>query len=227
MPDLAQNAISSALKGNWKEAKKLNLQIVETSPKDADALNRLARAYIELGSIAKAKSTARAVLKIDPFNSIATKSIKKWKNLKKNELTKGSAPTSPEVFLEEPGKTKEVVLINLGEENILGKLDAGDEVRLSPKNHKVSIITKENKYVGRLPDDIASRIRRLCKIGNKYRVLIKSTEPEKVKVFIREVKRSPKVKNVSTFSTERIDYISFTPPELIHSKSTIQVREED
>ena len=227
MPDLAQNAISSALKGDWKEAEEINLLILKKSKKDTDALNRLARAYIELGKITKARDAAKKVLKIDPFNPIATKSLKKWKNLRKKELTKGSVPTSPEVFLEEPGKTKEILLINLGEENIIGKLDSGDEVKLSPKNHRVSVITMDNKYVGRLPDDIASRIRKLCKIGNKYKVLIKSTEPEKVKVFVREIKRASRVKNVATFSTERIDYVSFIPPELIHSKSTIQVAEED
>ncbi len=227
MNKLAQKAISAALNGNWELAENLNKQILKKNSKDIDALNRLARAYIELGKINKAKGTAKKVLEIDPFNTIATKSLNKWKALKKKELVKDTSPTRPEIFLEEPGKTKIVTLLHLGDEKTVTKLDSGDEVIIQPKTHRVSITTKEGKYVGRVPDDIAARIRKLAKMGNKYQTLVKSVLPDEVKVFIREIERAPKLKNVATFSTEKVDYISFIPPELVHKKDSIATTEEE
>ena len=67
----------------------------------------------------------------------------------------------------------------------------------------------------------------MSKIGNKYQTLIKSIQPDEVKVFIREAERSPKLKDIATFSTEKVDYASFTPPELVHKKENIIKSEED
>ncbi|MEK7112986.1 MAG: tetratricopeptide repeat protein, partial [Patescibacteria group bacterium] len=77
--DLAQKAVAQALAGNWKEAVKLNHEILKKDPKDVDALNRMARAYAELGNTKRAKGLVEKVLKIDPFNTIASKALKKWK----------------------------------------------------------------------------------------------------------------------------------------------------
>lgn len=214
--DLAQKAISSALKGNWKEAIALNKEILKKKKEDVDALNRLAKAYIETGSINNAKSTARKTLRIDPFNKIATKSLEKWKNLKKKELLKKSICMPQEQFLEEPGKTRISSLINLGHKKVLVKLDSGEEVNFKTTRHRVSIATNENEYIGRLPDDVAARIGKCVKVGYDYQFFIKSIDSEGVKVFIREVKRSPKLKDSATFSTEKVDYMAHTPPELVH-----------
>lgn len=213
---LAQKAITSALKGDWKEAIGFNKQILKEKKEDLDALNRLAKAYIETGSINNAKSTARKVLRIDPFNKIATKSLEKWKGLKKKEILKKSTRIPKEQFLEEPGKTKIASLINLGHKKILTKLDSGEEVNFKTTRHRVSITTRENKYIGRLPDDVSARIRKCVRVGNEYQFFIKSINSDGVKVFIREVKRSPKLKDSATFSTEKVDYIAHTPPELVH-----------
>lgn len=228
MNQTAQKAISAALKGKWKEAEILNKQILKNSPKDVDALNRLARAYIELGKINKAKQTSKSVLELDPFNSIATKSLEKWKTLKKKELdTKANGPTNVEMFLEEPGKTKIIDLVCLGNEKVITKLDSGDEIILQPRGHRVSLTTQDGKLIGRLPDDIASRIKKLTRLGNKYQALVKSIQPNCVRVFIRETKRSNKIKDISTFSSDRIDYVAFTPPELVHKKENILKEDQD
>jgi hypothetical protein len=65
------------------------------------------------------------------------------------------------------------------------------------------------------------------KHGNKYSVHIKSTAKEEVKVFIREIKRAEKLIDIPSFSSEKIDYISFTPPELVHKKGNIVVAKEE
>lgn len=225
--DLAQKAISAALEGNWNAALELNKQVLKNDPKDVDALNRLARAHSELGEITKAKKIAQRVVKIDPHNTIAAKALEKWKVLKKGEK---ASPTkfSARVFLEEPGKTKIVSLLHLGDSNkVLANLDSGDEVMLKLGNHRISICTSNKKYIGRLPDDLSVSLLKLIKRGNEYQVFVKSSKPREIKVFIRETKRAKELENIPSFSSEKINYISFTPPELVHKKQVIKITDDE
>ena len=219
--DLAQSAISLALNGEWDEAVKANLQILKAVSDDTDALNRLARAYAETGDVVKAKKTAEKVLKIDSVNPIAIKCLEKWKSLKKVDKGSSSKAISTEAFLEESGKTKIVALIHPGDEITLAKLDSGDEVSILCHPHRVSIVDASGKYIGRLPDDLSARLRKLIKLGNVYHVVIKSIEGREVKVFIKEVEKSANAKDFASFPTEKIEYTSFTPPELVHKDEPI------
>ena len=216
----AQIAIGFALSGNWDEAVKANLQIINQNPDDTDALNRLAKAYTELGKISQARETAKKVLQIDTVNPIALKLIEKLKLTKKG-TTEASGSVSSESFLEEPGKTKLITLLNLGDSSIFTNLNPGEEVKLVSYPHKVTINTIDGKHIGSLPDDVAARLRNLIKAGNKYQALIKSAEPKEVTVFIREIERGPKAPEISSFPTEKIDYVSFTAPELVHKDTPI------
>jgi len=218
--DLAQIAISSALSGSWKEACTTNQKILTKDPKDIDALNRLARAYAELGEVAKAKKTAEKVLKIDPFNAIAAKSLKKWKGLKRGETQKTSILPA-QLFLEEPGRTKIVSLLNVADGKVLAKLDAGDEISVNHRSHRISVLTPEGKYVGRLPDDLSARLRKLINHGYQYKIVVKSIEEGEAKIFIREVARPKEFEDLNSFPAEKIDYVSFTPPELVHKREGI------
>ncbi len=225
--DLAQKAISAALKANWDAALELNKQILKNDSKDVDALNRLARAHSELGEIVKAKKIAQKVVRIDPHNTIATKALEKWKVLKKGEKA-GPTKFSARVFLEEPGKTKIVSLLHLGDSNkVLANLDSGDEVVLKLGSHRISVCTLNRKYIGRLPDDLSVSLIKLIKRGNEYQVFVKSSKPQEIKVFIRETKRTKELESIPSFSSEKISYISFTPPELVHKKQTIKETGED
>jgi tetratricopeptide (TPR) repeat protein len=210
---LAQKAISNALNGNWEEAVNNNLQILKQSSKDIASLNRLARAYTELGQIKKAKATAEKVIKLDPINKIALRTLDKIKGLKDGEsITSG--PSSAKVFIEEPGKTKIVPLIHLGDPAVLSKLDAGDEVTLDVHCHRVQVFTNKNDYIGKIPDDISLRIKQLIKLENVFQAIIKSSDSKEVKVLVREVSKGKKAKNIISFPSEKIDYVSFASPKL-------------
>lgn len=224
--DLNQLAINQALDGNWKAAIETNLKILQKNKDDTEALNRLARAYAELGNFPSARKTAKEVLKIDPFNTIATKALAKWKGLKKGDTYK-LAPSRADTFLEEPGKTKITSLIHIGSPKILAKLDSGDKVHLNTHSHRAYITTLDGKYIGKLPDNLSARLKKFQALGNVYHVFIKSISKNNVKVFIREVKRGKKLANHPSFPTEKIEYISFTPPELVHRQEDLEIIPEE
>jgi hypothetical protein len=92
---------------------------------------------------------------------------------------------SPESFLEDPGKAKIITLINPGNEHLLANLDCGDIVQLVTHPHSIAVVTENNKCIGKLPDDLAARLNKLIKSGNKYEVIIKSVDTKDVTVFIR------------------------------------------
>ena len=223
---LTQKAIANALKGKWKEALAINIEILNQSPDDIDALNRLARAYSELGDFTKARKTVKQVLKIDPYNKIAQKGLEKWKNLKKGKIIK-SNKISASLFLEEPGKTKIINLLNISSKKTLAKIDSGDELELNLHGHKVSVITKDGAYIGKLPDDVGAKLKKLIKMGNKYKVLAKSIKPNEIKIFIKEIANTPKTAGIPSFPTEKIDYIPFTSPELVHKRPELTSSEDE
>jgi tetratricopeptide (TPR) repeat protein len=208
----SQKAISAALSGNWEEAIKINKQILQQDPKDADALNRLARAYAEQGNFKKAKMCATKVLDIDPLNTIAQKCLTKWSQLE-NQKGKSSNCVSSATFLEEPGKTKIVTLMHLGDRKTIASLDSGDEIVLDTNKRKVSINTVDGDYIGRLTDDLSQRLRELKSHGNEYQAFIKSVGTEKkecVTIFIREVKRSKKLSHIPSFTSEKVEFVSLS-----------------
>ena len=211
----AQTAVSFALSGKWNEAISANLKILDEDPNDTQALCRLARAYFELEKYTKSQQAINTILKIEPTNQIALKFVEKLKISKKS---KGHVPSSTcaESFLEEPGKTRMVNLLHLGNPENFVQLDPGEEVKLAAYSHRVSVNTLDGKYIGRLPDDIGARLKYLIKKGNKYQTLIKSINPKTVTVFIREIEQGADINGFLSFPPEKIDYVSFTPPELVH-----------
>lgn len=210
--NLAHQAVSAAISGNWERALKINKILLEHDPEDIDALNRLAHAEAELGNLSAARKAANKVLKIDPFNSIATKSLARWKGLTKKETLR-STPSSGQTFLEEPGKTKIIQLINLGSLKVIASIDSGDEVTIQAHGHRVSICTLDaRKYIGKLPDDMSGHLRNLIKHGNEYKAYVKSvcTEPPAVAVFIKETKKSSRLKDIPSFSSDWNEYVPLT-----------------
>lgn len=181
--NLTQKSIDFALKCNWKEAIKLNLLILKEDAEDVDALNRLARAYFENGDVNKAKKTSKSVLKINPENNIAKNSLIKYSQSRPISKNKNGSDISS--FIEESGKTKLTTLINLGSEKVSSVLSSGDKVLLTPHAHKVSVMTINGEYIGKLTDDLSARLRILIKNGNKYKVFIKSASKNCIKVFIK------------------------------------------
>lgn len=202
--NLARRAITAALSNDWATALQVNLLILEEEVNDIDALNRAARASVMLGEYEKAIQFSNAVISQDPLNTIAIKCLAKCSSLSENNHTRHSATTansamSDNFFLEEPGRTKIVSLINLCESSLLATLNSGDVVMMIPKMHKVMITTSDDAYIGRLPDDLATKIIYFCKHGNQYDAFIKSASQDDVKLFIKETVRAESLKHLPSF----------------------------
>lgn len=196
--NLANAAVNKALAGFWNEAIKLNQQILDQEPNNIEALNRLAQALAQKGKIKEAQKVYYKVLKDDRFNPIAKRNLEKLKKIKKSK----TAPLiqNPNNFLEEPGKTKVVPLVRLGNLENLLSLNPGQLLVIEPKSKSVSVYSQQKQYVGRLPDDLSLKLSWLIKRGNTYEAFIKRAEKNKVLVFIKEIKRSKINKNYPSFT---------------------------
>jgi tetratricopeptide (TPR) repeat protein len=197
--NLARRAIIAALSNDWPTALDANLTILSEEPDNTDALNRGAKAYLQLGNVSEAMAFSQKVLLLDPLNSIAEKFIDKCRVYEPDTRAPSKNMKMPEFFLEFPGRTKIVSLINLCNPSIIARLDAGDMVQMNPKTHKVAVVTTEAVYVGRLPDDLATRIIYFIKNGNQYESFIKSASTSEVKVFIKETKRAEALWQIPSF----------------------------
>ena len=77
----SKQAIALAMEGRWQESVDINKGIIESFPNDADAHNRLGKAYMELGDYAKAKEAYEKALKLDQYNTIAKKNLQRLTHL--------------------------------------------------------------------------------------------------------------------------------------------------
>lgn len=215
---LVQAAIAAALTSRWQEAVKINGKILTNDRGNVEALNRLARAYSCLGQTRKAQNLYKKVLDLDPFNIIALKNVEKLakSNNHGNGHTNGSprfaGKTSqsdlngeiiylPQLFLDEPGKTKLVNLLNLAPPTILATLSCGEQLQLNPKNHALTVSSRDGTYVGAFPDDLAHRLLAFISGGNEYEAYVRSSTTKSLIIFVRETKRSNKFGNQPSFAS--------------------------
>jgi tetratricopeptide (TPR) repeat protein len=195
MEPLKTQAIQTALTGDWNTAVMLNQTILEEYPDDIDTLNRLAYAYASIGNTKEAKSLYQKVLTLDAQNPIALRNLKR---LSGGSTGNHTAPMN-NIFIEEPGKTKVVDLINVAEKKLLARLRAGEHVHLQVKRMKIFVQDAEKQYLGMLPDDIGRRLIEFISGGNEYVAYVKTIDNLRLTVFIKESKRSNRFKNQPSF----------------------------
>lgn len=223
---LSDSAIKCALSGNWQEAVKLNTQIVKLSPNDCEALNRLAQCYKNLGNIKKAVSTYQKVLKINKYNVIAQRN---WAILKNNGAKDIAVPdvnikyANTEIFLEEPGKTKLVSLVNIAPATKILTVSPREKLELIEKRKGVIVLDNSQNYLGALPDDLSYRLICFMKAGYKYDCFAKTVERNSFIVLIRENSRSKRLNNQPTFpiGANEHDFLAINAPDVSSVSSEV------
>jgi hypothetical protein len=183
----ADQAIQLALQGRWTEAAQLNREIIETFPNDMDAFNRLGKAMTELGRYGDARGAYMKALEIDPLNSIAQKNLTRLSTLGEKEAAPRPAgqKLSPQMFIEETGKTGITVLIRPNME-IAARMTAGDQVNLQRQNGSLVIQSIGGEYVGEIEPRLGQRLMKLMDGGNEYIAAISALDQTEVRLFIRE-----------------------------------------
>ena len=71
----SEEAVELAMRGCWEEAVVVNQGIIEGTPSDVGAYNRLGKALFELGEFNRAMEAYNTSLKLEPTNSIAVKNL--------------------------------------------------------------------------------------------------------------------------------------------------------
>jgi hypothetical protein len=188
----ADTAIQMALEGRWEEAVEINQTILGSFPSDVDAYNRLGKAMTELGRFGDARDAYMHALEIDSLNGIARKNLNRLATLTdkkgkaKARAKSSNQKLSPEMFIEETGKTGVTALLR-PDMDAANELSAGDEVKLvRDKKGNLSVQTLASDHLGDVESRVAGRLVKLMEGGNQYVAAISSLGEDSVKVFIRE-----------------------------------------
>lgn len=204
MLNSTKDAIDAALSRDWQKAVSINLNLLKENKDDINSLSRLAHAYIQTGKITESVKIYKKILSLDKYNNIAQKSLEKLASLPKNlkkagVLNVSSCQASPCLFIEEPGKTKTVNLVNPAPAGILSQLNAATEVFFHARKHAIEIRSENNTYLGALPDDFSFKLSRFIKAGYEYKIYVKNSTKNGISVFIQETKRAKKYKSQPSF----------------------------
>ena len=197
MHEIHDKAIRAALQGDWETAVEINLEILSTNPNNIAALNRLGRAYTELGQKEAAKDAYNQVIKIDKYDTIATKNLKLLPH-QKNNLS--SMVLAEEDFIELPGITKSTQLIKVASRDVLLSLVCKQKLTLVPRTRLVAVTTEDKSCIGCLPDDLSLKLKELMDSGYAYTACLKGASDNTVTIFIRELKRPKRPSASPTFS---------------------------
>jgi tetratricopeptide (TPR) repeat protein len=183
----AEQAIQLALQGQWTEAAQINREIIESFPNDVDAFNRLGKAMTELGRYGDAREAYEKAIEIDPLNTISRKNLTRLASLSEEEAAPrpASQKLSPQMFIEETGKTGITVLVRPNMD-IAARMTAGDQVNLQRHNGSLVIQSLAGEYVGEVEPRLSQRLTKLMDGGNEYIAAISALDENQVRLFIRE-----------------------------------------
>lgn len=186
---LADQATAAALEADWPRAAELNQKLVEATPDDLEARNRLGRALIELGRLDDAKAAFAEVLKTEPFNSIALRGSSRVATLQehKQKPFTTTTKTQPRLFIEDMGKTGILRLINPAPTQVLAKYSPGAECELREQEGLLAIHARDGDLIGFLEPKVGRRLIDLLRTGNQYVAAMVSNDPANARVAIREV----------------------------------------
>lgn len=188
-----KQAISLAMQGNWKAAIDVNQSILDVFPDDVEALNRLGRAYLELGEYQEAEAAYRRTTEIDSYNAIAVKNLQRLSHLREVAAA-GEVDADrlePQYFIEEIGKAGIVRLVELAPPEVIARMVAGDRVQLRIDGTDLIAENSRGTYLGRVETEHGPRLARLMAGGNRYSAAIVSMAEGTVRVIVREVFRDP------------------------------------
>lgn len=199
---LVERAIEHASTNNWEEAINDNVRVLEFG-QDTGALNRLGKAYLELGQYDKALEYYRETLQINKSNVVAQKNVARLEHLQGLE---GGGVRSvmrqhadPQIFIVETGKTALTTLTKIAPPNIVTRLTTGEKLEIMQDGQDVRLNDGEGRMIGQLEPQLALRLIEMMRGGNRYEAVVANLDAGLVKVLIREVYQSPEQRTLVSF----------------------------
>jgi hypothetical protein len=184
----SKDAIDLAMQARWREAIEVNKEIIESFPEDVDTFNRLGRAYMELGDYDQARESYGRSVKLDPYNAIANRNLRRLNDLKGPVKTEVEIETvRPQQFIEEIGKAGVVVLTDLAPKEKRAITVAGDKAVLKIDGSSLVVENGQGEYLGKVEPKHAQRLIRLMLGGNKYSAVVVKSTAEGMTVMVREI----------------------------------------
>lgn len=202
---LGEVARKAAFDGNWENAVTLNQQIIDKFEKDADAYNRLGRAYISLGSLDEAKETYSKALRADPANLIARRNLQRLEILRGQGGKSSANVTRPgpmprtSAFLEEVGRTWVDELVNPGELQILADISSGEQLHLREEPDRLEVRRSNGDLLGEVESKTGRRVLELMAAGNRYEIFALGLAGQTLRIILREIHRAPSLATTVSF----------------------------
>jgi len=209
---LVEDARAAALSGRWDEAITLNQRILERSPRDAEAHNRVGRALLALGRYAEATDAYSAALRADPANLIARRNLQRLETFRHHGETGATAPATEvameteaasgqrtTIFIEEVGKTWVDELVNPPGMEIVSTIYPAQQLVLVVDGNRLVVTTKDGQRLGEIEAKTAERIIQLMSGGNRYEIYSLGLSAQSLRVILREVYHDPSLAEKVSF----------------------------
>lgn len=203
--DLDREAVALAMRGEWERAAEVNRAILELFAEDVEAMNRLTKALMELGSYEEAHSVVDRVCEIAPNNNIARKNRSRLGQMSGSTAAATRharrAAGAPQLFIGESGKSASTTLLHTPRNLSPAAISPGDAVELVIEHHAISVYNKDGQYLGQVDPRLGHRLSRLIEGGNTYAAAIIGNHYKGIIVMIHETSRHRSLQNVVSFPT--------------------------
>ena len=199
----SKRAIALAMESRWEEAVAVNRRLLELSPTDLEASNRLGKAWFELGDWTAARHAFQRSLEISSRNPIARKNLERLERMKGPPAAKSqSQRLAPHLFIEERGKSTQVLLEDPPDSSLLVSVSAGIAIELRRHEHTLAAHDPYGQYLGQLPQALGRRLLRLMDGGNQYQAAAVSVLDDQVTALLRESFQHPSQRGAVSFPTK-------------------------
>ncbi|MBA2520367.1 MAG: tetratricopeptide repeat protein [Chloroflexia bacterium] len=210
---MIEAARQAGLTNQWDEAISLNQQLIERMPRDAEAHNRLGRAFLALGRHAEATDAYSDALRADPANLIARRNLQRLETIRHRgdpALAAAGTPAADaeaevtprrSVFIEEVGKTWVDELVNPPAIDVLVDVYPATELELNMEGNRLIVTTRDGRRLGEIEAKTAERVIELMTRGNRYEAYSLGLSAQSLRVILREVFHDPA--QADTFSFPR------------------------
>jgi tetratricopeptide (TPR) repeat protein len=222
-------AIELALASKWAEAVQLNRIIIDRFGPDEDTLNRLGKAFTELGQLDDAVEAYQGTLRINPVNPIAQKNLAKLQALRGGQpVPTSKAKVDVDAFIEETGKTALTALHVHADGDPCSKVSGGDSVKLIVAGDTMNVETARGVSLGHLEHALGRRLIKFLEGGNHYSGAVATCDGGAIKIIIRETYQDPKFFGRPSFPIKkgREEFRPYAKESLI-ARADVEDSEED